>query len=144
VTIADGNSDGVPDRPSSGLLRAKTVTSYDEQGRAYRTQTYGVDPSTGTVSTYALTGDTWFDHRGNVIESSGPGGLVTKTTTDGAGRTTAVYTTDGGGDSGWSDADDVTGDAVLEQTEYTYDADGNVILTTTRQRFDDETRSCGQ
>jgi YD repeat-containing protein len=55
---ADGNSDGVPDRPSSSLLRSKTMTSYDEQGRAYRTETYGVDPSTGTVSTYALTRDT--------------------------------------------------------------------------------------
>jgi len=32
---------------------------------------------------------------------------------DGAGRVTTSYTTDGGGDSGYSDADDVTGDTVL-------------------------------
>src|SRR5262249_17902579 len=31
------------------------------------------------------------------------------------------------------------GDAVLEQVERTYDADSNVILTSTRQRFHDET-----
>ncbi len=34
------------------------------------------------------------------------------------GVSTKQFTTDGGGDSGWSDADDVTGDAVLSQTEY--------------------------
>src|SRR5262245_17512826 len=35
VTIGDGNSDGVPDKPASNL-RAKTTTDYDERGRAYR------------------------------------------------------------------------------------------------------------
>ena len=32
---------------------------------------------------------------------------------DGVGRATTTYTTDGGGDSGWADANDVTGDIVL-------------------------------
>ena len=45
------SSGGVPQAPSSALLRAQTVTSYDEQGRAYQTQTYGVNPATGAVST---------------------------------------------------------------------------------------------
>src|SRR5262249_1761404 len=45
----------------------------------------------------------------------------------------------GGGDSGWSDAGGVTGDAVLSQTEYQYDANGNVILTIGKERFHDET-----
>jgi hypothetical protein len=52
---------------------------------------------------------------------------------------TVSYLTDGGGDSAWTDADDVTGDAVLEQFEPTYDANNNVILVTARQRFHDET-----
>jgi hypothetical protein len=30
----DDNSDGVPDRPAAGLLRAKSTAEYDEQGRA--------------------------------------------------------------------------------------------------------------
>ena len=55
----------------------------------------------------------------------------------GAGGTVTTFTTNGGGDSSWSDAGNVTGDAVLTQTEKQYDADGNAILTTTRDRFHD-------
>ncbi|MCI0463316.1 MAG: hypothetical protein L0Z62_40735, partial [Gemmataceae bacterium] len=131
-------TNGVPDRPSSSLLRAKSTASYDAQGRVYYTATYSVSPSDGTVSSNALTSDVWYGRRGQVLKSAEPGGLVSKNAHDGAGRLTASYQTDGGGDSGWGDADDVTGDAVLAQTEYTYDAAGNVTLTTTRQRFHDE------
>ncbi|MFO0847175.1 MAG: RHS repeat-associated core domain-containing protein [Gemmataceae bacterium] len=137
--ITPTSTGGVPDRPSSSLLRAKTVVSTDELGRAYRTQTHSVDPSTGTVSTSALTTGVWFDQRGNVVKTAAPGGLVEKTSYDGAGRVTASYTTDGGGDSGWSDALTVTGDTVLSQAEFIYDANGNVLLTTTRDRFHDAT-----
>ena len=38
-----------------------------------------------------------------------------------------------------SDADDVTSDNVLSQIETTYDGNGNVLLTTSRERFHDET-----
>jgi RHS repeat-associated protein len=131
-------TNGVPDAPSSSLLRAQSDTSFDDQGRAYQSKVFSVDPSSGSVSTNALTTNTWLDHRGQVIKSSAPGGLVMKYQYDGAGRTTKTFTTDGGGDSGWSDASNVTGDAVLEQVEPTYDSDGNVILTTTRQRFHDD------
>ena len=48
---------------------------------------------------------------------------------DGVGRATTSYLTDGGGDSGYSDADDVTGDTVLEQSETTYDDDGLPLST---------------
>ena len=58
---------------------------------------------------------------------------------DGVGRTTASYSTDGGGDTAWSDAFTVTGDTVLSQVEMTYDASGLALLTTNRQRFHDET-----
>jgi RHS repeat-associated protein len=130
---------GVPDKPSSSLLRAYSTTSYDERGRVYETNTYGVDPSSGSVSTYALHADFWYNHRGELIKSAAPGGLVTKNLYDGAGRLTTTYTTDGGSDSSWSDAGTVTGDAVLTQTTNTYDANGNVLLSTAKDRFDDET-----
>src|SRR5262249_49123684 len=130
---------GVPNAPSASLLRAQSDVSFDDQGRAHQSKVYSVDPSSGSVSTYALTTNTWFDHRSQVIKSAAPGGLVTKYQYDGAGRVTKTFTTDGGGDSGWSDAGNVSGDAVLEQIEPSYDSDGNVILTTTRQRFHDET-----
>lgn len=136
---ADGDSDGVPDQPSSSRLRAKQTTEYDDQGRGFRAKTFSVDPTTGNVSTYALTTNVWYDKRGNVIKTSQPGGLVTKNVYDAAGRLTKTFSTDGGGDSAWGDADDVLGDTVLEQAEYQYDDNGNVLLVTLRQRFHDAT-----
>jgi RHS repeat-associated protein len=140
VTITDENllsgpsGDGVPDRPSSGLLRAKATSSYDELGRVFQSVRYSVNPSTGSVNSYGLTSQTWFDLRGLTIKTSAPGGLVQKTAYDSLGRATTAYTTDGGGDTGYADADDVTGDMVLSQSESTYDADGNVLLSVQRDR----------
>jgi YD repeat-containing protein len=137
VTIT--TSGGVPQAPSSSLLRAQASYAYDDQGRVYQTQVYSVNPSSGAVSSTALTTNAWYNHRGELIKQANPGGLVTKTQYDGAGRPVTLYATDGGGDSSWSDAGNVTGDAVLSQVETTYDADGNAILTTDRERFHDET-----
>jgi RHS repeat-associated protein len=74
-----------------------------------------------------------------VMKSSSPGGVISKSEFDGVGRTLKSYITDGGGDSGYSDADDVTSDNVLSQMEYTYDANSNTTLTVSRERFHDET-----
>jgi RHS repeat-associated protein len=133
------STSGVPNAPSSSLLRAKSETQYDERGQVYKTLTYSVDPSSGSVSSSALVNQSWFDSRGLLIKQSSPGGLVTKVTYDGVGRPTASYTTDGGGDSAYTDADDVTGDAVLQQVETTYDNNSHAILITAKQRFHDET-----
>jgi RHS repeat-associated protein len=139
VTVTDSNSDGVPDSlPSSSLLRSQSTASYDELGRVYLSEIYSVNPS-GNIGSYTLKSNTWYDARGQVIKSTSPGGLVQKTAYDGAGRTTVSYVTDGGGDTGYSDADDVTGDKVLEQSEPTYDASGNVLSQLVRQRNHDET-----
>src|SRR5262249_42191939 len=132
VTISDADNDGVPDKPSASLLRARTTASYDDQRRVYQSQTFSVNQSTGSISTNALTAAVWRDHRGQVIKTAQPGGLVTKMQYDGARRSVKTFTTDGGGDSSWSDAGNVTGDAVLTQTEYQYDASGLVLLTITR------------
>ena len=51
VSIADTNSDGVPDKPSSGLMRARSTAEYDERGRTFRGRTFSVDQATGSVST---------------------------------------------------------------------------------------------
>jgi YD repeat-containing protein len=72
VTITSTN--GVPNAPSTSLLRAETLTSYDDQRRVYKTQEYSVDPSSGSVSTNALTTQVWYNHRGEVIKTSHPGG----------------------------------------------------------------------
>ena len=138
-TVSITSTSGVPNAPSSSLLRAKSETQFDERDQAYKTLTYSVDPSTGSVSSSALTTQSWFDPRGLVIKQSSPGGLVTKTTYDGAARPTASYSTDGGGDTVYTDAYDVTGDAVLQQVENTYDSNSHVVLVTAKQRFHDET-----
>jgi len=139
VTISDGNSDGVPDKPSSSLLRARSTTSFDDQSRVYRTEMFSVNQSTGSVSSDSLATDIWYGRRGQALKQAHPGGLVTKMEYDGAGRVVVTYLSDGGGDSAWSDAGDVTGDKVIEQVETDYDDNGNALLVTTRQRFHDET-----
>lgn len=137
ITLTTTN--GVPDSPSSSLLRAQTVYAYDDQGQNYKIETFSVDPSSGSISSTALTTQYWYDRLGNVIKQSNPGGLVWKTSYDGVGRITVDSTTDGGGDSGFSDADDVTGDVVFNQSEYAYGANGRVSKVTNRIRFHDET-----
>ena len=53
VTIT--SSGGVPTAPSSSLLRAETVTNYDDQQRPYQTIVYDVNQSSGSVSSTGLT-----------------------------------------------------------------------------------------
>ncbi|MFO0799414.1 MAG: RHS repeat-associated core domain-containing protein [Gemmataceae bacterium] len=133
-------SGGVLSLPSgtAAKLRAQASADYDELGRVYRTDTYQVDPTTGSVGTYTLHTAIFYDARGLVLKTAAPGGLVTKTTYDGLGRPVVTYSADGGGDSSYADVDDVAGDNVFEQVEPTYDAAGRVTRVTTRQRHHDE------
>ena len=117
-------------------LRAQAVTSYDELGRAYQAQQYDVNPTTGAVSSTALTTNTYYDLRGNTIATSAPGGQWTKTQYDGAGRSVMQYTTDGAGGTTWAAAGGVSSDTVLTQSQTIYDADSNPIETVTSDRFD--------
>jgi RHS repeat-associated protein len=133
-------TNGVPDRPAANLLRAKTTTQYDDQGRVYQTNTFSVDQNNGTVSTNSLTTGTWVDHRGNVLKVVQPGGPVTKYAYNGAGLKVAAYLTDGLGDSTWADAGSVANNNVPSETDTQYDSDGNPILVIQRDRFHDETR----
>ncbi|MEM8493868.1 MAG: RHS repeat-associated core domain-containing protein [Planctomycetota bacterium] len=141
-SLTPSETDGVPDAPADGALRSMSRTHFDDRGRVYRTEVFDVDPVNGDdpdTITGSLASDTWYDARGNVIKTRQPGGLVSKTLYDGAGRPTVMFTSDGGGDSLYVDADDVVGDNVLEQVEYVYDDNGNVIATVARQRHHDET-----
>ena len=98
----DSDNDGVPDPPAASLLRAKSTAAYDAEGRQYQTETFSVDPSTGSASSNGLVTNTYYDRRGNVVETASPGGLVTRTHYDGAGRAIVTYTTAGGGGSSWA------------------------------------------
>ena len=141
-----GSTSGVPNAPSSTLLRARSSQSYDDQGRVYLSQLWSVDGS-GNVGS-SLSTNTFYDHRGETIEVSQPGGLVEKHQYDGAGRDIKDSTTDGGVLAGaaqdWTHAGSVTSDVLLEQTLTSYDPFGNPIVITRRQRFDnDPTTSAG-
>jgi YD repeat-containing protein len=133
VTLS--SSGGVPQPPSASLLRAQAAYSYDDQGRLYKTQVYSVNPSTGVVSTSALTTNDYYDHRGDLVAESASGGLWSKSVYDGVGRDVFDYTTDGAGGTSWSAAGGVSSDTVLEQAQTVYDADSNAIETVSRQRF---------
>ena len=84
--VAVTTTGGVPNAPSSGLLRAKTTASYDDQGRRYRTTDLQrrtlhrrgrATPSPPTSST---------TYRGDTIATYTGGSGATKATFDGAGR----------------------------------------------------------
>jgi RHS repeat-associated protein len=138
-------SNGVPVAPSNSLLRAQTNTLYDAQGRVYQTDVYSVSTS-GVVSLYPLVTNNWYNHRGLLVKTSAPGGLVQKMAYDNAGRETFVYTTDGNGDAaagtaqGWSDARQVNSmNNVLTQTQTQYDGDSNPVFVTTWDRYHNST-----
>jgi RHS repeat-associated protein len=133
-------SGGLPVAPSDSLMRAKTVTDFDERRRTYQTRVVFVSPTSGhDTASLALATNTWFDSRGNVIKVSAPGGVTRKTTFDGAGRPTLVYSVFVGAETAYADADDVTGDTVYQQIATEYDANGNAIKVTTKHRFHDAT-----
>jgi RHS repeat-associated protein len=137
VTLSTSN--GVPQPPSASLLRAQANLGYDDQGRLFQTQVYDVNPSTGSVSTNALTTNDYYDHRGNLVAQSDPGGLWSKGSYDGVGRLVYSYSTDGAGGTTWAAASSVSGDNVLEQQQIVYDAASNPIEEIDKQRFHDET-----
>ena len=132
--------------PAATLLRKRVDTAYDDQDRPYNVKVFDVNQANGTdgltgSSTLAsgLVANTYYDHRGDPIASVPPGAPVTKKTYDGAGRTAKQYVTDGAAGATWAAAGTVTGDHVLQQVQYTYDPDGNAVLTTSKQRFNDAT-----
>jgi RHS repeat-associated protein len=137
VDTYDGDGVSTGTTPDSSELTGKTTTAYDEDGRAFSTSAYSVDPSTGDVGN-ALTTSEWYDPRGLVFKATAPNGVGVMYVYDGVGRKTDEYDvlpSDVTGTAG------LAGSTVLQQTDLTYDANSNVILTVTKQRFDDQTGS---
>jgi len=142
TAVSRYDGDGVPltnTKPSALLLRAYTARNHDDQGRVYQALMYNVNQTTGAVSANALTTNTYYDHRGNKVAVSSPGGLWTKAQYDGAGRVLSQAQTDGAAGTTWSAATSLTGDHVQTQTLTNYDSDGNPMLSTTKERFDNDT-----
>ena len=119
------------DSGGSPVLIAKSKSYFDDLGRTYETRVYGITGGSG--SDYAKT-ETWFDGRGMAVKQLSQGKVFSKTQYDGAGRaiTTCVsYDTD---ETAYADADDVTGDTVIEESVVEYDDAGAEILSGHYQR----------
>jgi YD repeat-containing protein len=134
VSLPDPNDIADFETANASLLVSQTETDFDNQGQIFETEVDNVDPTTGDVGA-PLTSQTYYDSRGNVIEQTQPNGPTTKYTYNGLDEPTVVYTTDGGGGTSYTAASSAAGDIVLTQTEYTDDADGNVIETVERDRL---------
>jgi hypothetical protein len=125
-------SDGTVD--AGDRLLARSESFYDKLGRVYRSKTYAVSPSTGTVGS-ALVSDSWYDALGRAIkQQSGGSQMFRKTTYDALGRATAQYLAYDTDETAYGDASSVTGDTVLEQSEMVYDSQGNLLQTTSYAR----------
>jgi RHS repeat-associated protein len=141
IWVIDANTDGVPDKPAASLLRSSQVSLYEAQDRVFRTQDLFVDQATGAVGAPRLTTSMFYDRRGNVAAVYAPNAPVSQSRYDGAGRLTTSFTLGNVPAATWANATSLTASLVLEQTEYTYDAASNVILTVNRQRFHDASTS---
>ena len=126
-------------RPSPQPRSARYAsTAYDDQGRAYQSQQYEVNPvhrlglDVRPDDHHLLRPPRRPDRRVSTRAAWSP---RTSTTAPGGCRR---VDTDGGGGTTWA-APDVAGDHVLTQTLTTYDADGNPILVTDKERFNTDT-----
>jgi RHS repeat-associated protein len=108
---------GVPNKPSSSLLRAKSTADYDDQGRVYKTTQLEVDQTDGTIGSETIVNETFRDIRGLVTKTVDPNGNETTFDYDSLGRQVIVTTEDPDG------VGSLTG--IVSYT--VYDANGNVV-----------------
>ena len=111
----DGDDDGVPDAPDAAKRRRFSRSFYDNQGRMFRGQEYLVDQGSGEVYDVKLQSDSWFDKRGNTIQSTRPNGPASQFQFDGAGRQILSATLGNVPSGTWADAKTLANSVVLEQ-----------------------------
>jgi len=123
---------------SGGTLIAQGGTNFDDRGRVYQQLVYAVDPSTGTVGN-ALTGNSWYDYSGNLLQRINPGDgqVFTKSAFNAVGWVTAAYTGYNTSGTSYSQAGTVTNDTIIEQTLNTYDEVGNLVSQASFHRLND-------
>jgi hypothetical protein len=114
-----------------GDLLSLNETVYDERGRI-QTETIKGNPLEGEGD---LVTNYWYDDRGARVKVAQPGGLFKKWKYDGAGRVEKAFTSLQSGETAHTAADDVDGDTVVEQTNYTRDQVGRVRKTEVLERF---------
>jgi len=111
-------------------------TFYDELGRVYKTTRHEIDESDGSDDDNLET-LTWFDERGQVIKALNSS--LTKTAYDSLRRSTHRFVLATDNDTAYADADDVTGDIVVTESQTTFDADtGRVLMSAQIDRLHDD------
>ncbi len=128
------------DTDSEGL-RAWSATVYNSLGQVIQTKTYNVDPSNGTVGS-AMSTNMSYDQFGQVVYMQTASGLTTRTKYDGFGNVLATYTTDGYGGAPAPMTDGLSllaGDQVINEVDYQYDSNDNIIFTTNKDRDNNAT-----
>ena len=121
---------------------ALTRSYYDALGRVYRSTRHNIDAGDGSDDDSVET-LTWRDAAGRVIKVVGE--ELSKTVYDRLGRATHRFALIKTNDSGYGDADDVSGDRVLEehQTVYAGTDSDNVVMTVAIARHHDDASGTG-
>ena len=110
---------------------------YSQRGMPYRQQT-AIDPSQASPSFLEWNG--WFDDEGNELASWGSNAPITLSEYDEFDRLEKTMVADRTTTTTWdfANATSVSGDYVLEQTEYRYEADSGLLdLVTSRMALHD-------
>ncbi|MCC7014855.1 MAG: hypothetical protein IT454_19995 [Planctomycetes bacterium] len=114
---------------------ALSETAFDERGQAWKTVRHKIDAADGSDDD-SLESKSWRDSEGRVIKQDGE--QLSKTRFDRLGRTTHRFVLANDNDSAYADADDVTGDVVLEEHQTTFDSYGKVVMEATIARHHDD------
>ncbi len=124
------------------------TSSHDDLGRLYRGEVYGVDTSSGAVINPQVS-NRYYNETGLVAREAPAGSLLfTATIYDALGRTKLVsraYEPSPSGSSSSAssgtppDPASLAGAIVISQREMEWDAAGNLLGSTDKQRFDDAT-----
>jgi hypothetical protein len=112
---------------------ALSETRFDEMGRVWKSVRHKIDLADGSDDD-SLDALTWYDAEGQVVKVDR--GSLEKYQYDRLGRRTHTFTLAKDNDSAYADADDVTGDIVLEEHQVVFDTPkDDAILEFAIQRF---------
>lgn len=116
-----GTAPSASDNPVATTLTGRLALSetfYDERGQVYRTTRWNIDPADGSKDA-SISSDRWYDAAGQLIKTAGE--QLTKTQYDVLHRPVRRAVLASTDDTGYSDADKLIGDKVLEESVTVYD-----------------------
>jgi RHS repeat-associated protein len=122
-------------------LQSRQDTFYDNRSRVYRTVSYAVNLSTGSV-VGTLTDNAWYDAGGNLIKQQAGGSIpFVKFVYDSVSRPVKSYIGLPGEEE---EPDSVEGDFIFEQSAAVFDQAANLLQITSLSRYHDDTTSTGE